>query len=252
MLRPKPWQQNFSFGGRVPWAVGLLMALTAGFSLLTAFGNRHAAPLADWVSLRPAEVWHGQVWRLATWPFIEGSPFGLLFACLGLYWFGPPLAQRWGSPRFLAVILGAMLASGCGTCLVALADPAVHEAAYLGSWAMITALVVTWGLTFPENVVRIYFVLPVRGFWFAWGSIAVTVVFAVYSGWAGLLPELGAEAAVLAWLYQRVLLARWARVRADLDTRRRAATRASESKRRGGVVVDLRTGEPPSKRDDTN
>jgi membrane associated rhomboid family serine protease len=245
MVPARKWQQNFTFGGRIPWAVGLLIALTAALSLLTAFGDRHAAPLSEWVALQPVDVWHGQVWRLLTWSFVEGSPIGLIFGCLALYWFGPALAQRWGSPRFLTVIMGTMLVAGGGTCLLALVDPPVMGMTYVGSWAMTTALVVMWGLSFPDNVVRVYLVLPIRGFWMAWLTVAITVVYAVYTGWLHLLPELFAEAAALAWMYQALLLARWSRARGSYQARRRAAERASQARRRGGVVVDLRTGEPP-------
>jgi membrane associated rhomboid family serine protease len=245
MLQTKQWQQNFSFGGRIPWAVGLLLALTLAMSLVTAFLGRHAAPLLGWVALVPAEVWHGQLWRLATWPFVEVGPIWLIFACLGLYWFGSPLAQRWGSPRFLVVIGGALLAAAVGTCLIATIDGDVMTRPYLGSAAMITAIVVLWGLTFPELVVRIYFVLPIRGYWMAWGTIAVTVVYAIYSGWAGYLPELLAEVAALAWLYRTRLLARWVQARLSRETQRRQTGSSKETRRRGGEVIDMRTGEPP-------
>jgi membrane associated rhomboid family serine protease len=244
MLQTKQWQQNFSFGGRIPWGVGLLLALTLAMSLLTAFLGRHAAPVLDWVSLVPDKVWHGQLWRLATWPFVEGSPIWLIFACLGLYWFGSPLALRWGSPRFLVVIGGVLLAAAVGTCLIARVDPDVLSRPYLGSGAMITAIVVIWGLTFPELVVRIYFVLPIRGYWMAWGTIAVTVIYAIYAGWAGYLPELLGEAAALAWLYRTRLLARWLQSRLSRETQRRQAP-SKETRRRGGEVIDMRTGEPP-------
>jgi membrane associated rhomboid family serine protease len=253
MVPARQWQRNFTFGGRLPWAVGLLLALTAALSLLTALGNRHVGSLSDWIVLRPADVWHGQVWRLLTWPYIEPSAGGLIFSCLGLYWFGPALAQLWGSPRFLTVMVGATLVAGGGTCLVALVDPPVMQAEYLGSWAMITALVVAWGLTFPDRVVQLYLVLPIRGLWLAWLTVAITVVYAVYSGWLHLLPELFAEGAILAWLYQKTIFARWSRARSAYQQRQRTAQRASEARRRGGVVVDLHTGERPGNgRDDAN
>jgi membrane associated rhomboid family serine protease len=245
MLRTKQWQQNFSFGGRIPWAVGLLIALTAGSSLTAAFLGRHTADLVQWVSLIPSQVWHGQVWRLVTWPFIEQNPFFLIFACLSLFWFGPPLAQRSGSPRFLALIGYTILAAAAGTCLVALVDPEVMAHRYVSSWAIITGLVVIWGLTFSDQTVRIWMIIPIRGYWMAWGSVALTVVLAIYYGWAGFLPELFAEAAVLAWFYRSRLFARWSRARHSWETQRRQAERSKESRRRGGVVVDLRTGEPP-------
>jgi membrane associated rhomboid family serine protease len=244
MLRPKPWQQNFSFGGRLPWAVGLLIAITVVLSLLTAFGDRHAGGLFDLVCLRPADVWRGQLWRLVTWPFVEPSPLGLVFTCLALYWFGAPLAEQWGSRRFLLLVASAMLVAGGGTCLIALVDAEVLARTYLGGWAMITALVLAWGLWFPDRVIRIYFVIPIRGYWVARLTVIVTVVFAVYSGWAGYLPELLAEASVLAWLFRRSILGRWSNLRRSFDARRREGKPAKGARPERGIVVELRPGEP--------
>jgi membrane associated rhomboid family serine protease len=240
-LPRRQWKQDMSFGGRIPWAIGLLLTITVVLSLFTAFGDRNAAPLFQWVALQPAACWRGQIWRLVTWPFIEPSPWGLIFACLAQYWFGVPLAQRWGSGRFLTGFFATMLLAAVGTCLVALIDPAVMGSTHLGAWAMTTALVVGWGLTYPDNIVRIYLVLPIRGFWMAWGTVALTVVYAVYTGWAGLLPELIGEAVVLAWFYRGRLMRHWWAARSAAASRRRPPF---TKPRERGVVVDLHTGRP--------
>jgi len=220
-----------SFGGRLPWAIGLVLSLIVGLSLVVAFGDRHAGSFFELASLAPADVWRGQVWRLVTWPFIEPGPIALIFACLFVWWFGKDLADEWGSRRFLTVFGGVVLAAAVGTCLVAQADPAVMDHSYLGGWALTTAMVVAWGLWFPTRVVRIYFVLPITGYWLAWLTIAVTVIFAVYSGWEGFLPELFAEGSILAWLFRRSLLARWSAARAGFEARRRQARRAQQRAR---------------------
>jgi len=202
-------------------------------------GNRcrfigHGCPVG---ALVPSEVWRGQVWRLATWPFIEPSPLSLLFTCLSLYWFGSDLAREWGSPRFLAVFGGVTLAAAVGTCLIAQIDEGALSQRYLGSWALTCAMIVAWGLWFPDRVVRIYFVLPIRGYWLAWLTVALTVVYAVYAGWERFLPELFAEGSSLAWLFRRPLLARWTTSRKAAEGRRRDAVRA---KKRAQSVAYLR------------
>jgi membrane associated rhomboid family serine protease len=231
----------FTFGGRLPWAVGLVLAITVVLSLFAAFGSRHAAPLFDWAALCPGDVWHGQLWRLVTWPWIEPSPLGLIFACLFLLWFGRDLAEELGSPRFLAVFGGVLLAAGVCTCLVALIDPSVLEQQYLGGWALADAMIVAWGLWFPHRVVRFYFVLPIRGFWLAWLTVAITVVLAVYMGWESVLPDLCAEGAILAWIYRGAVVTRWARMRRSVgEARRRDARRRQRSAARAKGVAHLR------------
>jgi membrane associated rhomboid family serine protease len=226
MLHARRIQDAMTFGGRLPWGVGLVLSAVVVLSLIVALGDRHAGSLFELTALAPAEVWRGQLWRLLTWPFIEPGPLGLIFTCLFIFWFGRDLAAEWGSRRFLMVFGGVLLAAAVATCLVALVDPAVMASSHLGGWSLTTAMVVAWGLWFPHRIVRIYFVLPITGFWLAWLTIAITVVYAVYMGWEGFLPELGAEGAILAWLFRRSLSGRWAAFRKSLDDRRRQAARA--------------------------
>src|ERR1700722_18848730 len=101
MARPQRFQDAMTFGGRLPWAIGLLLSLVVGLSLAVAFGDRHAGSIFALVALVPSHVWRGEVWRLVTWPFIEQGPVGLIFTCLLVWWFGRDLADEWGSSRFL-------------------------------------------------------------------------------------------------------------------------------------------------------
>lgn len=202
---------RFTFGGRVPGAIGILLAVTIVTSLIAAFGSRHDSPLFELGSLVPDRVFHGEVWRLLTWAVIEPSPLTLLFACLLLYWFGKALADEWGSRHFLAVYFGIALFAAIGTCLLALVDKDIAGQHFLGSWPLAEAITVAWGLWFPTRVIRIYFVIPIKGFTLAWGTVALTVVYAVYAGWEHFIPSLLAEGSMLAWIYREPVVERWSR-----------------------------------------
>jgi membrane associated rhomboid family serine protease len=225
VTRSVRWTETLTFGGRLPWAIGLLLVGTVGLSLLTAFGDRHAAPLFELAALRPADVWRGQVWRLVTWPLIQPSALGLVWACVFLIWFGRDLALEWGSPRFLAVFGTVALIAAAGTCLVARLDSEVLEASYLSGYAIECAMTVAWGLWFPDRYVRLYFVIPVRGSFIAGLTIAITVFVAFYAGWEAVLPHLVAEGSTLAWLFRRSILTRWRQAHGALRQRQRAARR---------------------------
>lgn len=196
------FRDRLTFGGRLPWSIGLSLVLLFGLSLPAAFITRHGRSLFELGALLPDRVWHGEVWRLLTWAFLQPSPLGLIFTALMFWWFGRPLVTEWDDDEVVRVFSGVLLAAGLLTCAIALVDPSVRMAPYLGSYALTAALVVAWGLTFPFQIVRIYFVLPIRGYWLAWGSVAVSVVFAIYSGWTRYVPELAAQAATLAWMYR--------------------------------------------------
>jgi membrane associated rhomboid family serine protease len=223
-VRRRSILDRFTFGGRVSGAIGLILSVTIVTSLIAAFGTRHDSPLFELGSLIPARVLRGEVWRLVTWAFIETSPLALLFRCLALYWFGGNLADAWGARRFFSVYLGIALVASVGTCLVALIDRDLVELSFVGSWPLALAITVAWGLWFPTRVMRIYFVIPIKGYVLAWGTVALTVAYAVYYGWEHVMPSLLAEGSMLAWLYRAPLVARW-------ETWKRARAQAARQQR---------------------
>jgi membrane associated rhomboid family serine protease len=231
---------RFTFGGRLPGAIGLLLALTIVASLATAFGSRHVLPLFQLGSLVADRVLHGEVWRLLSWSVIEPSPLSLLFTCLLLYWFGRDLAEQWGSRRFLAVYFGLALVTAVGTCLVALVDEALLPQAYVGSWPLAEAITIAWGLWFPDRVIRIYFIIPIRGYVLAWLTVAVTVVFAIYAGWDRFVPNLLAEGAIVGWMYRAPVVSRWSAWRRARAVAARTSRARAKSEQRLATVHVLR------------
>lgn len=238
--RRDEWLDRFTFGGRAPGGVGFILVVTLAASLLAAFTSRHAAPIFELASFVPELVLRGQIWRLVTWPFVEPSPISLIFECLFLWWFGRDLADEWGSRRFLQVWFGITLFASIVTMLVALVDPDVRAERYLGGVTIGEALIVAWGLWFPERVVRIYFVLPIKGYWLAWGTIALTVIYAIYSGWASLLPTLAAEGGMLMWLFRRSITGRWSSFQRERRVNAEQARKRTMAKKRAASAAHLR------------
>ena len=220
-------RDHLTFGGRLPWGVGLLLVLTVVPSVVAALGSRHVAPIFELAALDPSAVWRGQVWRLATYALVEPGPIGLVFTCLAYAWFGKDLAADWGSGWFLRVFGSVAVGAGVLTCLVALVDPSVAGHRYLGALPISGAVFVAWGLTFPYRRVLFFWFFPIRGWWAAWGTVALTALYAAYGGWAGVLPELLAELGIAAYLMRGDTLARFVeQLRGVWSEQKRRASRA--------------------------
>ena len=209
MKRVDPLLARFTFGGRLPGGVGIILALTVASSLVAAFGSRQWVELFEMGALLPERVLHGEIWRLATWSLLETRPIALLLTCLFYYWFGVDLAKEWGSRRFFLVYLAVTMTASVTTCLVALVDANVRGQTYLGGLAVAEALIVAWGLWFPTRMVRLYFMIPIKGVVVAWGTVALSVAYAIYYGWEHLFPNVVAQAAMLGWLYRAPVVNRW-------------------------------------------
>lgn len=206
-MRRRPLRRDlFTFGDRMPWSVGLLLTLVVVPSLVAAFGSRHAGSFFEVLSLRAPDVLHGQVWRVFTYVLVEPSPLGLFFAGLCIYWFGSDLARDWGNEWFLRIVASLTFGAGALVTLFSLVDPSIRDHAYLGTLPLTGALVVAWGFTFPDRYVRLWYVFPIRGYWMAWGTATITVLYAIYRGWELELPELLTEMGVVGYLHRDTLL----------------------------------------------
>jgi membrane associated rhomboid family serine protease len=185
------------FQRRSPQVTTVLIAATLAMSLIVAIDAGNGGELRQRLALLPEAIWRGQIWRLVTWPFIQGGPLSLIFACVTLHVFGSELVRAWGPRRFVRYVAGIVLIAGIGTTLLALVLPAARHLPQLGGLVIGDALVIAWARQFPDHSVSVNLVLPVRGRELVAVIVATTVIFAVFSGIAWMLPELLGVAAAL-------------------------------------------------------
>lgn len=185
------------FQRRSPQVTTVLIAATLAMSLIVAVDARSGGQLYHQLALLPEAIWRGQIWRLVTWPFIQGGPLPLIFACVVLHVFGSDLRRAWGPVGFLRYVAGIVLVVGIGTSLLALVLPSAWDLPQLGGMVLGDALVIAWARLFPDRPVSIYFVLIVRGRALVSVIVGATVTFAVFYGISWMLPELLGVAAAL-------------------------------------------------------
>jgi membrane associated rhomboid family serine protease len=186
---------------RIPWVIAGLMLASALLSIGGAIGARSGfGELAAGSILHVPEVWRGQLWRLVTWALCEFGPLQLLFACLGLYWFGSDLARRWGDVRFLAFYFGLAAAAAAVTCLLALAWTALQGIPHAGNWAVLDGTIIAYGLLYPARELRLYGLFRLTGRHLVWLTFGLTVLFALFYGPASFVPHFTAELLVFVWL----------------------------------------------------
>ena len=188
-----------SRGGRgLPAVILLLIVATAALSILGAVGQRHEIPLVSLSMLVPAAVLHGQAWRLFSWVFFELDPMTLVFACLALFWFGRDLATRWGTGRFVVSYLALAATIGGLTVLASLVYPTIKTGVYVGSWAILDALIILWASYYPAQQIMMMFVLPMSGQRIVYFTIGVTVLLSLFHGLDPYIPNFLAEGLALA------------------------------------------------------
>jgi len=246
MYRPRrsgDLRNSFTFGGRIPASVGLLLVLVA----VATVGSWLARDLA-WAALVPGVLRSGQLWRLVTWPLVQEEPMALIFGGLTLYFFGPQLAYDWGEGRFLWTNLVLTLGSAFLTLLVAALLGVGFS--YVGIWPLVDGLILLWALRYQDQQILLFFVLPVTGRLLALITVATNALFLLWGvarfGIAGLVQFTPPVAALLiAWVLTRtglrLPLRRWKLAWRDFRLERQMRRRSRHLK----VVRKNGQDEPP-------
>lgn len=189
----------FTFGGRVPASVGLLLALM----LVASIWGWTNPTILGLAALMPVAILRGQLWRLVTWPFFQNDPLTLLFAGFMLWTLGQQLSYAWSERRFVVRFLGYTVGAAAGTTLLALVWDSASVIAHLGVWPVVNALLVAWAMLYPDRQVNIWGVLPLTGKTLALLVAFGTVLYGIASGFAAFSPHLIAIA--IAWVQARGL-----------------------------------------------
>lgn len=162
----------------IPNVTYVLVALQGLAYVLLAVQPSSDGSVAERLLLIPDKVLQGEVWRLVSFLFLPpfSNPF---FAFLGLYFLfimGTALEGAWGAFRYNLYLLIAWLA----TIGVAFLTPsAIGTNAYIGG-----SVFLAFAYLYPDFVIYIFFVLPVRIKWVAlitWVMFGITILFGTNS-----------------------------------------------------------------------
>lgn len=172
-----------------PWVKRLLIVNGIIFLLTVAFSGLWA-----YLAFTPAEVLR-QPWTPLTYMFVHQRFFHLLFNMLGLFFFGPPLEERWGSSEFIKFYI----LCGVGGAILSLLMPG-HP--IIGASASVYGIMMAYAMYWPDNPIYIWGILPVKAKWLVTFLIGLSLFYALTGGAPGIahLAHLGGCAAAFLYL----------------------------------------------------
>ena len=118
--------------------------------------------LAFAFGLVPALFWEQRaLWQPVTYMFLHGGLMHLLFNMLALWLFGGALESLWGTGRFLKYYFLTGVGAGLSNCILTphMAIPII------GASGAVYGLLAAYGVLFPDAMVYVYFLFPVRAKW---------------------------------------------------------------------------------------
>ncbi len=160
----KPQMMRISFGS--PWTpvvklliiintIVFLSLLIVGDRIHPTFGMTYKNLIFSILGVNPITIVKDfTLWQLVTYLFVHDSFYHLLFNMLGLWWFGSDVERTFGSKKFLQYYF--FTGVGAGIVSVFMHTPTI------GASGAIYGLLLAYGLLFPDRVLYLYFVIPVK------------------------------------------------------------------------------------------
>ncbi len=151
------------FGGPVTRTVKLLIAVNVGVFILQTISHLLGSRLIDvYFGLVPAYVTHDyMLWQFVTYMFLHGGIFHIFFNMLTLFMFGNDLERYWGTRRFLRYYFITGIGAGVCSWLVAMNGVSI----IIGASGAIYGLLLAYGMLYPNRIVYLNFLLPVKVKW---------------------------------------------------------------------------------------
>jgi len=167
------------FGGPATRTVKLLIIANVAVFLLQNLARwMEVYSFVPYFGLVPAAVTEDlRVWQFVTYMFLHGGLPHIFFNMLTLFMFGNELERYWGTRRFINYY--ALTGIGAGICswLVAMHSRSV----IIGASGAIYGLLLAYGMLYPNRVVYLNFLLPVKVKWL----VLIMGIVAFYSSVAG-------------------------------------------------------------------
>lgn len=170
-------------GGLFPSGIKLLLIANIAVFVLQYLGlNRF---LIEYFALRPAAVVSlpPRLWQLASYLFLHGDFWHVLFNMLALWMFGRDLEAVWGRTRFLQFFFFTGI--GAGLCIVVVnylfGSPNIPT---IGASGAVYGILLVSAVMWPERIVYLNFLFPIKMKYLVmiYGGIAFLSSFDLNSG----------------------------------------------------------------------
>ena len=115
------------------------------------------------------------LWQPLTYMFMHGGWDHLFFNMFALWMFGTTMENYWGTRRFVFYYL----ICGIGAGLINLLVPGWGIT--VGASGAIYGLLLAFGMTFPNEYIYLYFLMPIKAKWFVIGYAVIEVLEGFFS-----------------------------------------------------------------------
>jgi len=197
-MRRSPFEPRFTT------TVVLLLVNVAVFLVQWAVGQfAPAFPFNHYFALSISGLQHVYLWQLVTYGFLHGSFLHLFFNCWAIYVFGQEIENTLGRKPFLALYFASVFIGGLVETLYLKLFAGAIAFSVVGASAAGFGLTAAYAMLFPERILLLFFIIPMRAKYLLAICGVLTLI--------GLVrPDEGAHAAHLGGILTGIVFIRYA------------------------------------------
>src|SRR3989442_5751414 len=162
MLEDRYYMRHSSFGSRRSATIMLLIVNVAAFLGQVLVSSLSKFPAQEYFALSVEGLRHGYVWQLLTFQFMHGSFMHLLFNCLAIFVCGREVEEALGRRSFLTLYFSSGVIGGLFQSLAGVLLPAHFGGSVVGASAGAFGLVAAFAVLYPERILLLFFIIPMR------------------------------------------------------------------------------------------
>lgn len=180
------------------YALPHLTVLIVGLWMVGYVTEAISSQAASYLTMNIHAILHGQIWRVITWIMVPPSSAGgsaldgffLIVMLLFYISIGNSLERSWGDFHYNVYMIGGMLitlAAGfltyAGFAIAGFSDLAAvgyYIGFFFSTYYIAMSLILAYAATFPDAVVLLMFVLPLKMKWLGW-IYGATVIYDVFT-----------------------------------------------------------------------
>jgi len=172
-----------------------------GLNLLVFLAQNMFPRSTAYLALNPLAVLRaGAYWQFFSYMFAHGGMSHLVLNMLGLFFFGTPVERHMGTKEFLLFYLSTGLLAGIASFGIYLLTGS-YGIYLLGASGAIFAVQLAYATFFPDSLIYVWGILPLRAPILVLGYTAIELFSSVFGMRSGVAHLTHLAGFVFAWLY---------------------------------------------------
>ena len=221
----------------------LIIANVVVFVIQILFSRMFHIYLSPYLGLVPKDVYtRFTVWQIFSYLFLHGSFFHILFNMFFLWMFGSELERYWGSREFLFYYFITGVGAGIFNIIMDLNS----TIPIIGASGAIYGILTAFGMIFPNRLIYIYFIIPIRAKYFVIIIGIITFLSAYWTSNTGIAHFAHLGGIVIGFIYLKknirlkYIIERWKRFRFNRRLRiiRDKQKKIKDSKEQIDTILD--------------